>query len=239
MLAAMTREEKAAALRQLHRRPELLVLPNAWDAASARVFADAGFAAIATSSGAIATSHGFPDGEHIPRELMLDAVRRIVHAVDLPVSADLEAGYGDPVGTARAAWELGAVGMNLEDRCGTPEEHAAALRDVRAAVPELVLNARVDVLLRGGGDVADAVARANAYLEAGADCAFVIGALDLETIQRLAAEIDGPLNVFFPPESAPLEELRAFGVRRLTFGSGFHRASVARVNELALELAGS
>jgi 2-methylisocitrate lyase-like PEP mutase family enzyme len=237
MTDAPSREERARRLRELHAGPDLLVLPNAWDAGSARELAKHGFAALATSSGAIANAHGYPDGERIPRELMLAAVQEIVDAVGLPVTADLEAGYGEPVGTARAAWELGAVGMNFEDGCGAPDEHAAAVGEIRAAVPELVVNARVDVLLRGGGDVADAIARANAYLAAGADCAFVIGALDLDTIATLAREIDGPLNVLFPPSQAPVEELRRLGVRRLSFGSGFYRAATARIGELAVALA--
>src|SRR5439155_18409522 len=170
--------------------PELLVLPNAWDAASARVFAACGFPAIATGSAAVAEAHGYPDGERIPRRLMLAAVERIARAVDVPVTADLEAGYGDPVGTARAAWEAGAVGMNFEDALRPAAEHAADVRAIKQAVPELVLNARTDVFLRGSKDPEEAIERANAYLEAGADCAYVIGVSDLEVIERLSRGID-------------------------------------------------
>ena len=174
----MTVREQADRLRALHQGP-LLVLPNAWDVASARAFAELpGCRAIATSSGAVARSLGYEDGEGTPRDEMLRAVGRIVAAVELPVTADLEAGYGDPVGTAVAALEVGAVGMNLEDsRSGAMvpvDEQVAIIRAVRAAAPELVLNARVDLFLRSAGGVAEAVERGNAYLAAGADCVFPI-----------------------------------------------------------------
>jgi 2-methylisocitrate lyase-like PEP mutase family enzyme len=224
--------EKARLLRELHARDELLILPNAWDVSSARAFAKAGAVALATTSGAVANVHGYPDGEQIPPELMLSSVARIVAAVDVPVSADLEAGYGDPVDTAQLAWEVGAVGINFEDGAGSAEDHAAAVRAIRGAVPELVINARTDVFLHGSKDADDAIARANAYLAAGADCAFVIGLVDLDTIERITHAVDGPVNVLFPPDRAPIEDLRRIGVRRLTFGSGLHRAAVGRAEEL-------
>ena len=213
------------------------MLPNAWDVASAHVFAEAGFPAIATASWAIAAVHGYPDGEQIPRAEMLAAVERIVRNVDVPVSADLEAGYGDPVGTARHAWDAGAVGMNFEDALRPVEEHAADVRAIKQAVPELILNARTDVFLRGSKDPEEAIERANAYLEAGADCAYVIGVSDLEVIARLSRGIDGPINVLVEVESPPLAELEKLGVRRVTFGPNFFRAGLARVEELARELA--
>jgi 2-methylisocitrate lyase-like PEP mutase family enzyme len=204
--------EKARLLRELHARDELLILPNAWDVSSARAFAKAGAVALATTSGAVANVHGYPDGEQIPPELMLSSVARIVAAVDVPVSADLEAGYGDPVDTAQLAWEVGAVGINFEDGAGSAEDHAAAVRAIRGAVPELVINARTDVFLHGSKDADDAIARANAYLAAGADCAFVIGLVDLDTIERITHAVDGPVNVLFPPDRAPIEDLRRIGV---------------------------
>ena len=214
----------------------MLVLPNAWDVASARLFADCGFPAIATASWAIAAAHGYPDGERIPRAEMIAAVAQIADSVDVPVSADLEAGYGDPIGTARLAWEAGAVGMNFEDAMRPVEEHVADVRAIKHAVPELVLNARTDVFLRGSKDPEEAIDRANAYLAAGADCAYVIGVDDLEIIARLAREIDGPLNVIVDVESPPLTELERLGVRRVTFGPRFFRAGLARVEELARKL---
>ena len=159
----------------MHVEPPLLVLPNAWDVASAKAFASVpGCRALATTSAAVARSLGWEDGERAPRDEMVEAARRIAAAVDLPVTADLERGYGDPVGTARAAWAAGLVGINFEDSTGAGlvpiDEQAAAIAAIREAVPELVVNARVDVFLRIGGDVDEAVERANAYLAAGADC---------------------------------------------------------------------
>ena len=227
---------KAERLRTLHRGPGLLVLPNAWDVASARVFAGCGFPAIATASWAIAATHGYPDGEQISRAQMLAAVERIVRNVDVPVSADLEAGYGDPVGTTRLAWEAGAVGMNFEDALRPVGEHADDVRAIKRAIPELVLNARTDVFLRGSKDPDEAIERANAYFAAGADCAYVIGVDDLEIVARLARDITGPLNVMVDVESPPLAELERLGVRRITFGPNFFRAALSRVEELARSL---
>ena len=164
----------------MHTEPPLLVLPNAWDVASAkRLAALPGCRALATTSSAVARSLGWEDGERAPAAEMIEAARRIAAAVDVPVTADLERGYGDPVGTARAAWEAGLVGINFEDstRAGLVEleEQVEAIRAIREAVPELVLNARVDVFLGiGRGDIAEAAERANAYLAAGADCAYPI-----------------------------------------------------------------
>lgn len=214
------------------------MLANVWDVASARaVAAVPGCRAIATSSAACARSLGWEDGEQIPPAEMLAAVGRIARTVELPVTADLEAGYGDAVATARAAWEAGVVGMNLEDGNGDVDEHAQRVTAVREAVFELVLNARTDVFLPGGsGSVEDAVARANAYLAAGADCAFVIGVEDGETIARLAGQISGPLNVLAGAGSPPVAELAAMGVRRISLGSGLHRASLAATRAAAEEL---
>src|SRR6476619_6266678 len=152
------RSEKARLFRRLHFEPPLLVLPNAWDVASAKVLAAvSGCRALATTSAGVARSLGFEDGEQAPRDVMVDAAGRIAQAVELPVTADLEAGYGDPVGTARAAWEAGLVGMNFEDSPADEllpvDEQVAHIEAIRAAVPLLVINARVDVFLNGSGDV--------------------------------------------------------------------------------------
>jgi 2-methylisocitrate lyase-like PEP mutase family enzyme len=157
---------------------------------------------------------------------MLDAVARIAAAMELPLTADLEAGYGDPVATAQAAWEAGAVGLNLEDRNDPMREQCERIAAVRAAVPELVVNARTDVFLGGSGDPDEAVERANAYLAAGADCAFAIGLVDGPTIGRLARAIEGPLNVLATAGSPAVDELARLGVRRISLGSGLHRASL-------------
>ena len=221
----MTQSEQAAAFRRMHTEPPILVLPNAWDVASAKALAKVdGCRALATTSAAVARALGWEDGEKAPADEMIEAARRIAAAVDLPVTADLERGYGDPVGTARAAWEAGLVGINFEDstRAGLVpvEEQVAAIQEIRAAVPELVLNARVDVFLGiGRGDVAEAAERANAYLAAGADCAYPILAPN-ESIAALAHRIDGPINVVVQKGTPGPAELEELGVARVTWGGG-------------------
>lgn len=166
---------KADALLAAHRSGDPLVLVNAWDAWSARVVAESpGCEAIATASHSIAAAHGYPDGEQIPVTEMIEAVRLIAAVVDLPVTADLEAGYGDAGSTVSAAIEAGAVGGNLEDRSQPAEEHAGAVAAARAAGQaagiHFVINARTDEYLLGGKDVDRAIAAGRTYLEAGADC---------------------------------------------------------------------
>ena len=232
---------KAELFRSLHRAPPLLVLPNAWDVASAKAFATLpGCRALTTSSAAIARSLGWEDGEQAPVAEMLQMVERIAAAVDVPVTADLEAGYGDPPGTAAAALAAGAAGMNLEDSRGLAmvpvDEQVTLIRAVRAAAPELVVNARVDVFVRQTGGVEEAVARGNAYLAAGADCVYPIMA-PFDAIGPLAAGIDGPVNVIASPQEARLEELERLGVTRVTFGSGLAAAALGeatRLTELVL-----
>jgi len=223
--------------RAMHNSAPMLVLPNAWDVASARAFAALpGCRALATSSGAVARSLGFEDGEQTPVEEMLRAVARIAAAVDVPVTADLEAGYGDPPRTAAAATAAGAAGINLEDSLEDRElvvdAQVAIIGAVRAAAPELVLNARVDVFLVGSGDVAEAVERGNAYLAAGADCVYPIAA-PLEAAGALAAGMDGPVNILVSPHDPPLEELERLGVARVTFGSGLARVALDEAARLA------
>lgn len=232
----------AETLRLLHRAPPLLVLPNAWDVASARAFAALpGCRALATSSAAVARSLGWEDGEQTPRDEMLRAVERIAAAVDVPVTADLEAGYGDPPGTAAVALAIGAAGMNLEDSRGgellPTEEQIGIIAAVRAAAPELVVNARIDTFICGDNDVAHAVDRGNAYLAAGADCVYPIDA-PADAIGALARRIDGPVNILFGPDSPGLDELEQLGVARVTFGSGLARVALTaalRVAGAALE----
>nr|MDQ3823475.1 isocitrate lyase/phosphoenolpyruvate mutase family protein [Actinomycetota bacterium] len=225
MVDVAAQRAKAERLRELHRGPPILVLPNAWDAASATAFARLeGCRAIATTSAAIAEAHGYEDGERIPRDEMLAAVARIARAVELPVTADLEAGYGDPAATAEAAIDAGAVGLNLEDRLGSVEEHVTRIRVVRAVAEsrgvQLVVNARTDVFLRGDGDVDEAVRRGNAYLDAGADCVFPIMVADRGAIARLVSELRGPMNVLHRPGVSPVAELERLGVARVSVGSG-------------------
>ena len=235
----MDQHAKAAAFRRMHLEPPLLVLPNAWDVASAKALAALpGCRALATTSSAVARSLGWEDGERAPRDEMVEAARRIAAAVDVPVSADLERGYGDPAGTARAAWDAGLVGINFEDstRAGlvSRDEQTAAITAILQAVPELVLNARVDVFLRIGGDVDEAVERANAYLKAGADCAYPILCPPV-SIPELARRIDGPMNVIADQGVPGPADLQALGVARLTWGGGLaavaYDAAVRTVTE--------
>jgi 2-methylisocitrate lyase-like PEP mutase family enzyme len=227
-------EQKAAAFRAFHSTPPVLVLANVWDVASAVVVAELeACRAIATSSAGIAGVLGYPDGERIPARGMLDMVSRIAAAVELPVTADLEAGYGDAAATAHAAWEAGAVGLNLEDAAGSADEHAERVRAARAAVPALVINARTDLYLVGQPDFDETVRRAVAYLDAGADCIFVPGVTDAETIGRLAEAIPGPLNVLAMPSTPPADELERLGVARVSVGSGLGRAALAWTRDAA------
>jgi 2-methylisocitrate lyase-like PEP mutase family enzyme len=234
--------ERAQLFRRLHLEPAILVLPNAWDVASATTLAAVpGVRALATSSGAVARSLGFEDGERAPAEVMIAASSRIAQAVELPVSADLEAGYGDPAATARAAWEGGIVGINFEDSTGGVQkgvdEQGALIQAIRDAVPELVLNARVDTFLHGEGNVEEAVDRANSYLSAGADCVYPIFCPPA-TIAELAGRIDGPVNVLLTPMTPPVEELAALGVARATWGAGLAGLAYAEAARVVADAVG-
>jgi 2-methylisocitrate lyase-like PEP mutase family enzyme len=225
----MDQHAKADRLRQFHLKPPILVLPNAWDVASAKQFAALpGCRALATTSAAVARSLGWEDGEQAPVEEMLRANERIAAAVDLPVTGDLEHGYGDPVGTARHAWGAGLVGINFEDSTAEGqvplEEQVAMIGAIRDAVPELVINARVDVYVRKTGGIDEAVEPGNAYLAAGADCVYPI-ACPVAAVADLARLIDGPINVLAIPGMPEPSELGNLGVARMTWGSGL--ASVA------------
>lgn len=224
-----TTAEKAALLQKLHADPELLVLVNVWDVITAKVVAaNPDIKAIATASHSIAASHGYPDGEVIPRDEMLAAVARIVAAVDLPVTADLEAGYGDPGETARRAMDVGVVGMNLEDQLKPLPDAIAAVRAVVAAgesagVP-FVLNARTDAFLRAGDKdpdavLADAIERGKAYLDAGASTFFVPGRLDEQQVEAIVSAVGRQkLNLIAVPDAISLEAMARLGVARVSFG---------------------
>jgi len=234
----MDQRDKAQAFRRMHVEPPILVLPNAWDVASAKALAALdGCRALATSSAAVARSLGFEDGERAPGPVMVEAAGRIAQAVEIPVTGDLERGYGDPVGTARAAWEAGLVGINFEDstRAGLVdvEEQAAAIRAIREAVPDLVINARVDIFVRiGSGDVAEAAERGNAYLAAGADCVYPILA-PVNSLEALVHRIRGPINVIAEPETPQPAELDELGVARMTWGSNLATAAYAEAVRIA------
>jgi 2-methylisocitrate lyase-like PEP mutase family enzyme len=233
----MDQHAKADRLRQFHLKPPILVLPNAWDVASAKQFAALpGCRALATTSAAVARSLGWEDGEQAPVEEMLRANERIAAAVDLPVTGDLEHGYGDPVGTARHAWGAGLVGINFEDSTAEGqvplEEQVAMIGAIRDAVPELVINARVDVYVRKTGGIDEAVERGNAYLAAGADCVYPI-ACPVAAVADLARLIDGPINVLAIPGMPEPSELGNLGVARMTWGSGLASAAYAEAVRVA------
>lgn len=239
------RRERARLLRSWHREPRILVLPNAWDVASAVALARVpGCRALATTSGGVARSLGFEDGA-APGDEMLRVAGRIAQAVDVPVTADLERGYDDAPATVAAAWETGIVGANIEDSvAGEPpvavDEQVELLGAVRAAAPELVLNARVDTFLRGSGGVDETIERGNAYLEAGADCVFPITVAERADIQAVVERVDGPVAVMAVPGLPPIDELERIGVARFTWGSGLATEALSAAARAAEQvLAGS
>ncbi|MFG2056949.1 isocitrate lyase/phosphoenolpyruvate mutase family protein [Micromonospora sp. NPDC048930] len=238
---------RADALRALHRPGDPLILPNAWDPGSARAVVAAGFPAVATSSGAVAEALGHADGEATPVDEMFGAVARIAAAVTVPVTADLERGYGlRPAELVERLLAAGAVGCNIEDsdpRTGElydAEEQADLLAGIRAAARaagvDLVLNARVDVHLRAYGPaegrLAEAVRRARRYRAAGADCVYPIVLADPAQIRGFVAELDAPVNVLARPGTPTPAELAALGVARISYGSGVYAAARARTVEM-------
>ena len=251
----LTQRDRAEALRALHQGPGPLILLNAWDVISARLFQAAGCRALGTTSAGIAVTLGYPDGERVPRDEMLAVVERIARAVAVPVSADIEAGYGDTpeavAETARAVIAAGAVGLNLEDGTGDPRRplldiaaQVAKIRAIRAVaaaagVP-LVVNARTDVYWAAVGDQHGrfdvAVERLRAYRAAGADCLFVPGVGDAETLGRLVRAVDGPLNVLAGAATPTVAELGRLSVRRLSVGSAPLRATLGLARRIAEEL---
>jgi 2-methylisocitrate lyase-like PEP mutase family enzyme len=247
--------DEATQFRDRHRGPGALVLPNAWDVASARIFEDAGFPAIATTSAGIAFSLGYPDGQRIPREEMFARIARIARAVQGPVTADVEGGYGssneDVANTTRELILAGAVGMNLEDASGDPDQPlidlvsaAEKIAAARGAAAELqvpiVVNARTDVYLLPAGDSAgqypEALRRLIAYRDAGADCVFAPGLKDAATIARLVRDVQCPLNILAVPGTPPIPELEKLGVARVSLGSGPMRATLGLLRRIADEL---
>ena len=246
----MTDELKARAERfgALHVPGEPVILPNAWDVTSARTFEKAGFPALATSSSAVAHSLGYKDGEETPPEEMFAAVARITRAVEVPVTADIERGYGlSPGAIVERLLDAGAVGCNLEDSDPPSGELIAAeaqaewLGEVRGAAESvgvpLVVNARVDVHLKEWGEPEDrtpeAIRRGRAYLEAGASCVYPIGLASLAEIEEFTAGAGGPVNVVFLPNGPSLADLARVAVARVSFGGGLHIAMRAVLRRLA------
>jgi 2-methylisocitrate lyase-like PEP mutase family enzyme len=247
--------QKAATLRALHHTGKVLLLPNVWDVASARVIEEAGFPAVATTSAGIAFSLGHPDGQRISRQEMLAQVERIARAVKVPVTADVEAGYGnraeDAAQTARAVIDAGAVGMNFEDGSGNPEhplldlplqlERIRAIREVaEKSGVALVLNARTDVYLAEVGPLEtryeQTVLRLRAFRDAGVDCVFAPGVGDSQTIARLVKDVRCPLNILAGPGSPSVAELEKLGVARVSLGSAPMRATLGLLRRMADEV---
>ena len=240
----MSSPGSAGAFRALHERG-LLILPNAWDAGSARIIETAGAKAIATSSAAVAWAHGYPDGEAIPPAALLSTVQEIARVVCIPVSADIEAGYAPDAGAAGAfaaqVIDAGAVGVNVEDGAGPPDLLAAKIGRIKETAAkagvDLWVNARVDVYLRrlAQGDAAyeETVARTRRYREAGADSIFVPAAVEESLLVRLVRDVVLPLNVLAWPGVPPADRLRELGVRRLSAGSGIAKVVLNQVHAMA------
>lgn len=260
-MTVLDQRQCAEALRAMHQPGAPLVLVNAWDVASAKVIEQTGAPAIATTSAGIAWSLGYPDGEHIPRDLMIESIGRIARGVSTPVTADLEAGYArtltELVDTVRSVISAGAVGMNLEDAISTPigsedplfsvatavdRVAAARVAAKKAGVP-LVINARTDVFLREVGHPATRLGRAidrlNAYRAAGADALFAPGVWDRDTIRHLVREVSGPINVLAVPGTPSMAELAQLGVARVSLGSGALRLTLAMLARAGVALHGA
>jgi 2-methylisocitrate lyase-like PEP mutase family enzyme len=255
MAASADLQSQCDLLRSLHRPGTPLLLPNVWDVATARAVVAAGFPVVATTSGGVAATLGYEDQEGAPADEMLAAAARIVRGVDVPVTVDAEAGYGmPPAELAAALRSTGVAGCNLEDtghagdtagRLRDPGRHADWLRAVRQAASAngypLVINARVDVFLgpflAGAGPgtqeelVPEAVRRANAYLEAGADCVYPILLWETDALRRFISEVNGPVNVARLPQAPSLAELAAAGVARVSWGTSLHLDAMARFAE--------
>lgn len=255
MIDIEKQKAKAAAFRAMHRGPRILLLPNVWDVATARILEEIELGAIATTSAGIAFALGYPDGEKISRNEMLEMVTRIASAVKVPVTADVEAGYGnrpeDAALTTRGVIEAGAIGMNLEDATDDPvhslldlslhlEKIAAVREAAQAAGVPVVLNARTDVYLlevdQPKARYDTALKRLAAFRDAGADCLFVPGLRDTDTIKRFVNDLHHPINILAGPGSPSVPELQKLGVARASLGSGPMRAALGFLSRMAKEL---
>ncbi|BDI30009.1 carboxyvinyl-carboxyphosphonate phosphorylmutase [Capsulimonas corticalis] len=249
-----TQREKAIRLRELHQGPRILALPNVWDCAGARLVEEAGFSVVATASASMSWSLGYPDGQSLPREEMLFMVRRIAATAQVPVTVDIEAGYGansvsEVIKTAQGVLDAGAVGINLEDGDGDggltdiafQSEKIIALRALGefAGIP-IVINARTDVfhagILEPDEQFPEAVRRLNAYRAAGADCLFAPFVTDAPMISALVRDLHGPLNILAMPGMPSLCELEAMGVRRVSTGPALFLAAATTARRMAEHL---
>jgi 2-methylisocitrate lyase-like PEP mutase family enzyme len=250
-----TQRAKAEAFRAMHDRSRILVLPNAWDAMSARVIEEAGARAIATTSAGVAFSVGYPDGEAIPRDEMIAAIARIARVTTIPVSADIESGFAhdarEVAETVRRVIDAGAVGINLEDQVHDGSRSLydldVAVERVRAAreaadsagVP-IVINARTDVYLLGTGEpdtrFDHAIRRANAYRKAGADCLFIPTVSRRDDIERIVPALEGPLNLITVPGIPSIPDLERLGVARVSVGGRLTLGAMSALKKTVAEL---
>jgi 2-methylisocitrate lyase-like PEP mutase family enzyme len=247
--------DKALQFREMHHGPSILVLPNAWDVASACIFERAGFRAIATTSSGVAASLGFPDGQQISRHMLVEVVEHMTRVVSCPITVDIEAGFGNTieevVETVKSVVTAGAVGINIEDSTKGQEQSLVdvsfqvellkAIRELALSIDiPLVVNARIDVFLLKKGDPSEqfeeAVKRGKAYQQAGADCLFPIVLSDEHMITGLVQAIDDPINILVGPATPSIHDLAQRGVARVSFGSGMMRATLAHLHHIALEL---
>lgn len=254
-LPDLEQKKKAKAFLAMHSGGDPLLLPNVWDVASARIVEEAGFPALATTSAGVAFSLGYPDGQKIHKDRMMAAIAHIARAVKVPVTADVESGYGnDPEAVARTARAVimgGAIGLNLEDATGDRErplldlsvevEKIRAVRDTADKFDvALVINARTDVYLLQVGEPSsrydETIRRLSAYRDAGADCVFAPGLKEVTTIKRLVADLKCPVNILAGPGSPSVRELQALGVARVSLGSGPMRATLGTLRRIAAEM---
>jgi 2-methylisocitrate lyase-like PEP mutase family enzyme len=244
----MPQTQSAGRFRALHAKGEFLVLPNAWDVASARVAEEAGASAVATSSAAVSWAQGFPDGEHLPKERLIGLVKDIARVVKAPISADSEAGFSSaPVEVAQfvvALAKAGAVGINLEDGKDAPALLAEKIKAIKAACAregvDVFINARTDVYLKNlvpaEKALNEALTRGKLYREAGADGFFVPWVGDLAAMKTIVETIDLPLNALTFRDLPPVSELKKIGVRRLSAGAGTARAALGTMRRVAVQL---
>lgn len=249
-----TSAERAETFRALHHRPGVFILPNAWDVPSARVFEDAGFPAVATSSAGVMVSNGYPDGEVMPRRELISVVARIAHRISLPLSADVVAGYGrttrEVATTVERIVQAGAVGVNLEDQSPTRDglfrlevqlRRLEACRRVAtgSGVP-LVINARTDAFRLAPGDenarLREAIRRATAYRDAGADCVYPMGLTDAASIGTFVDALRCPVNVMVRKGLPSLAELETLGVKRVSFGPSASYATFGLLRRVSREV---
>lgn len=251
----MTQAAKAKQLLSLHNNGNLLILPNAWNPIGARMLQAKGYPAIATASAAIAESLGYSDGEQIKLDTMLDMVARIVRSVDVPVSADFEAGYSDNIAglqkNVSRLLDTGAVGINFEDsfddssRLRPISEQVERIKAVREAADRkgihLVINARADSFFAEDFSseeerIEDVVTRLNAYAQAGADCVYPVGRGDEETLRILRKRISAPINVLATAKTVSLKELQELGINRVSFGPYLFRSLLAKLSAMQDEI---